>query len=758
MKKNQKKSQRSMPITVVDWLLKFVFVGMIGVAILFVVSFFQLPKLDVESMIRPNDSFVYDKNDKVVGTISRKKENQTNITYNDLNQNLINILVGTEDSSFFNHHGVDFVNTVESAFTSLSGSSKSGGSTITQQIVGWTHLDRNKKTVTRKAQEILLSLRIERSVSKEEIMEMYYNYFFYGRNNIHGVEKASEYFFDKKAGEMDTVQTALMVGTLNAPTAYNPLGRFDERTGEHFNYSKNRLDNVLLASKNQGYIGDNEYYLLQQVKVEDSVKINDTSKANKYNAYIDLVRREMEDKYKVNLSTTSTKIYTNMDIKAQKYADKISSGKAPGLELPDKDMNFGMILTNTQDGSIAAVGGGKQYRRGGKMLLNNAVDIKQQPGSAIKPIIDYSPAYEYLHWGNRHVISNAPYKYPGTNTPIRNTDGQSGGMMTIDAALANSRNLTAVRAMEAVVNKVGFKGLNEYLTSLGLDFKDSELTYAYGLGGTETGLSPSQMNGAYQAFGNGGKYIEPWTIRYYTDPDGKKIENPTKPKQAIDERTAFMMATALELSTQKSVLLGATNFSGTPHAAKTGTSNWGKEGAQYGIPNLSPKDSWVSGFTSKYTLSVWSGFDAKGIKKGRYPNWGREHDYAAILWGAMMRKVTTGNEKSYLNQKPPKGIVGSGYGGYYYSENGQFQEFNPDNYSVDVLLDGGNLVVNFDQITDVNGVNSRVKIGDQIFDGSGTYPIKEKQKFTVYYSYNGERHKKKSGCIENKKIVKKCSK
>jgi membrane peptidoglycan carboxypeptidase len=437
-------------------------------------------------------------------------------------------------------------------------------------------------------------------------------------------------------------------------------------------------------------------------------------------------------------------------------------------------MNFGFLMTRTQDGAVMAVGGGKQYKNNGNMLFNNATELKQQPGSAFKPIIDYAPTFEFLHWGNRAPISNKAMNYPGTNTPIRNYDGTTGGVMTMDQALATSRNLTAVRALEAVVDKVGFDGLNKFLTSLGFNFTDKELAYAYALGGTNTGVSPEQMNGAYQAFGNGGKYIKPYSIRYYIDQaTNKKISNPTKPVQAIDVRTAFMISTSLELSTQKSNLITTANFYSAPYAGKTGTSNWGTEGAQYGIPNLSPKDTWFAGFTSEYTLSVWAGYDAKGIKKGKFPNWGAEHDYSAYIWGSMMRAMVNGKEKSYLDQTPPSGIKQSNfdpktpapfkfpYGGsggqvgYFYSDNMPngyaAPTFDPKNTKISASLSGTKLTVTFNN-TGVAGVQEVVMINGKRVGGGGTYTLNDKQTFTAYYIYEGKQYANLTGCAKGGKL------
>lgn len=764
MSKKTNKQKRPKGIRIANaFLVSSLFVFLL-IGVIIVVFYFKLPPLKADKMVMQNDSYVYDKNNKLIGRISRKQENQENIKYSQLNQSLINSLVGTEDANFFSHKGIDIISTLEKTFNQIvkSGDS-SGGSSITQQIIGWSHLDRNEKTYSRKLQEILLALKAEKQVSKTDIITLYLNYFFYGKNNIHGIQRASEYFFNKNAYDLDYIQAALMTGTINAPTNYNPLGRYDTTNKKYINYSKQRLDTVLLSNFNHGYLNGPEYYLLQQVKVENTVNLNNSSAFSaKYSAYIDLVKREMQDKYKIDFTKNSLHIYTTMDPKAQTIADKITADKQPGAHMPDKDMDMAFLVSNTQTGAIAAVGGGKQYKNGGIDLMNNAIDIKKQPGSAFKPIIDYSPAYEYLHWEERHVLSNAPYKYPGTNTSIRNADGQSGGYLSIDAALASSRNLTAVRALEAVVNKIGFKELNKYLTNLGFEFSDDELTYAYALGGTNTGVSPLQMNGAYATFGNGGKYIKPWTVRYFiNDANGEKTENTTKPIQAIDERTAFMMSSALERGTKKSTILPYVGVYGIPgnYVAKTGTTNWGHEGAQYGIPNLSIKDSWIAGFNDQYTISAWTGFDINGIKKGKSPSMGAEHDYAASIFTVLMRKLSSDNQKSYTKATPPKGIV-KGYNGWVYSDNPNrtFKpQINEKDFKISASYDTINKTINFsfNNVTTPDGKKPQyyVQIGNNYGTSAGNYKINNNESFIAYYTYNDQKYGTVTGCVKNNKIT-----
>lgn len=754
------------------------FLGLVTFLVLIITSPNQFTK---ELIYRPNDTLVFDNKKKLVGKISQKREHGEhveNIKYDDLNQGLINSLVGTEDSSFFNHNGLDVVNTVEGAASSLVGTKK-GGSSITQQIIGQTHVGRlGNSSVSRKAREIYLSLIAETQLTKSQILESYFNYFDFGQNNIKGVELASKFFYDTPASNMDYVQSTILVGTLNAPTSYNPLGGYIDGVG-HVNYSQKRLENVLLANKNQGYLSDKEYFLLQQTKIEDTVKINRATTSNKYQDFIDVVAQEMQEKYDIDPFVESLKVYTTMDRKTQYHAAQLTNKKH--VQVPNNKLNFGFVLSKTQTGEIVALSGGNQYRKDGAYLYNNAVDNKQQPGSAFKPIIDYSPTFEFLHWSDRTPISNAPYTYPGTNTQVRNVDGTSGGILTMDSAIASSRNLTALRAMEAVYNKVGMDGLTEYLNKLGFEFEKGEVVPAYGLGGLKTGVTPKQMNGAYQAFGNGGKYIEPYTVLSYETEDGKVSEAKHEATQAIDEKTAFMTATTLERSTKlPGAYISTANYNSSPYAAKTGTSNWDESGAKYGIPNLSPKDTWYTGFTSEYTMSSWGGYDPKDIKKGYYPGFNDgSHDYSAKLWGNMMSFVSNGKEKSYLDMKPPEGIVKASFNSrveppfkkgsasaYFYSDNlptgyaaiKEKEDNDDDNekdLNVSLSAGGGSVSAKFGE---VDGYTPVLVVGGENASGSSSMSLaaNDYDQVFAYYTKGNQQYAGVSACYFNGKLYKKC--
>ncbi|MDR3215034.1 MAG: transglycosylase domain-containing protein [Bacilli bacterium] len=766
------------PLRRLDTFLKASFI--IG-AFVFIICFFIIitsPHQFTKALVyRKDDTIVYDKDNKQIGKISQQRsegENVLNVDYDDLNQGIINSVVGTEDAKFFGHHGFDLINTIEDGSKTLLHLGKAGGSSITQQIIGQTHVGRiGNRSIPRKIREIFLSTIGETQLSKKEILQSYLNYFEFGQGNIRGVELASNYFFNHHVNANDYLQSSILVGTLNQPSTANPLGVLTD--DGYINNSQQRLEDVLLANKNQGYLTNNEYYLLQQVKIPNLVALNKKTTSNPYQDYIDVVAKEIKEKYNIDPFIQSLKIYTNMDTKAQKYANELTNKKH--VYVPNDKLNFGFIVSRTQTGEIVALSGGKQYRSNGAYLFNNAIDNKQQPGSAFKPIIDYSSAFEFLHWSDRTPISNAPYNYPNTGQAVHNVDGTSGGVLTMDAALASSRNLTALRAMQAVYDKVGMNTLTEYLNRFGFNFSDTEVVPSYGIGGLSHGVTPKEMSAAYQAFGNGGYYIEPFTIRKIISEDGNETKHEDNKKQIIDERTAFLTSTTLERSTKISgAYISTAGYYASPYAAKTGTSNWGVEGAKYGIPNLAGRDSWYVGYTTEYTMSSWTGYDAKEIAQGYYLNfYDGSHDYSATLWGAMMKFLANGKEKSYLSMTLPQGIEACSfdgktvpplrkawYGGiqaYCYSDNlpsGYSNNVDTSKLNISLNNSGNTIIATFANAPDE--YVTHLVVGNQSDYGARSLSLaaNDYDTITAYYEVGGKRYQSINKCYYASKLYDTC--
>lgn len=781
-KKIKKFKNKGTKLRVLDIFLNVSFVLMVLGFVIMLVLTLQLPKLDFDKMVYPVDSYVYDSESKLVGTISRKEENQQNIKYDDMNQSVINTLVGTEDATFFTHQGLDIINTTENGLKAIFAKGEAGGSSITQQLIGQVFLDRNDadkpmlERVSRKAQEILLSVQAENQSTKTELIETYWNYIYLAGPNVNGIEKASNYYFDRHASSLTQVDAIILTGTLNAPNFYNPLSG---KSKDGVYLPQKRYSNVLQAVKNQGYIGLDEYKLLSQVKIEDTVKINENSgNKNDYQAFIDAVVVELQTKYNVNPRETSMQIYTTMDRKLQDYANEINQGEI--VAYPEKNMNMGFILTKTQTGEIQALGGGTQYNKSGSYLFNNATQNLQQPGSAFKPVIDYAPTFEYLKWGDRAPISNDKYVYPGTNIQVRNYDGKQGGVLTMDSALATSRNLTALRALDAVAAEIGYDGIAKYLKKQNFSQVGDTVDGSAGLG--TIAVTPKELAGAYATFGNKGMYIEPFTVKYFVDTDGVKTENKTEATRVMEETTAFMMSTSLERSTKTSAFTSNAGYNKSAYAAKTGTSNHGAESAQYGIPNLAARDSWYTGYTTEYTATVWTGYDAEYVKKGKYIYTSAQHNFAARIWGSLMNKASNGKEQSWLAMDLPEGIVKAtfdpnvpapfkkpGLGqksatGYFFSSNLPSGTSDPKLSTTDFVLSvdatTGGANITYKAYADVPEVKYLYKVNGKEYTATVTpqnVKLKNKDTIIAYYSYNDKQYGTISKCYYENKLYNTCN-
>ena len=257
-----------------------------------------------------------------------------------------------------------------------------------------------------------------------------------------------------------------------------------------------------------------------------------------------------------------------------------------------------MVVLNNENSGISAIYGGKNFKFGG---FNYATQSKLQPGSSIKPILDYAPAVEYLGWSTNQIIQDT--KIEGSE--IQNWDRAYHGNVTMNYALTMSLNIPAIRTFQAV----GFKNVQKYARSVGMEVKDESITTA--IGGSSDGYSPLQMAGAYVPFSNGGYYQTPKTIKKVYDNDGVEIRSFSKndKKQVLKESSAYIMTSMLRNVVNGTARQAA--IGGADMGVKTGTTTFSQEDAdKYGFDiNNSAKDSWVVGYTSGYTLSIWQGFD-----------------------------------------------------------------------------------------------------------------------------------------------------
>ena len=241
-----------------------------------------------------------------------------------------------------------------------------------------------------------------------------------------------------------------------------------------------------------------------------------------------------------NAFTDGLKIYTTLDPNAQTHVETVLNGQS-NVKFPDEEMQAGITLLDTKTGAIRAIGGGRN--QGVKRGFNYAIDTRRQPGSTIKPILDYGPAIEYLGWSTYEQLVDEPYTY-SDGTPINNWDRQFMGQMSMRKALYLSRNIPALKALQ----KVGTEKADKFATGLGFDFKNVYESYAIGgLGGKDSGVSPLQMAGAYATFGNEGIYNKPFTVTKIVLRDGEtEIQGQMESHVAMKDSTAYMITDMLK--------------------------------------------------------------------------------------------------------------------------------------------------------------------------------------------------------------------
>ena len=627
------------------------------------------PELDISKFTNTESSVIYDENGDMIaelGTTIRE-----NVSYDDLPQVLVDAFVAVEDSRYFEHNGFDVPRFTKALLSNLRTMSFSqGGSTFTMQLVKNTYFSNDEtgqtasrsglSGVERKVQEIALAMELESSneVNKKTILELYLNKLNFGGNrNIRGVQKASEYYFGKNVSELNLAESAMLAGIINAPNAYNPFNNLELAT--------QRRNEVLYLMKYHGYISDEEYKLAKSIKVEDLlIDYSSSSKtsggnSSPYQAYIDAVVSEVYDLTGKDPYTDGMHIYTYMNKNIQKTMDSIQEGNYDGIDFPDDEFELASIAINNQTGEIAGILGGRNYASGGALLLNHATEQKKQPGSAIKPILDYVLAFENLGWATSHVLVDKPIVYAGTSIVVANANGTYRGEVTLADALGNSLNTTAIQTLQAVLDAKGKDYVVDYLNSMGIDIDKEDFDIQCGIGGNKITVSCEQLAAAQGALLNLGQYTTPHTIKRIEFLDGSTPITPTYTStQTVSSEAAYMMDTLL----YSNVSGGYANLmqiliDDYPVYAKTGTTDWGTSGQAYGIPDGSIKDAWMVGSTTEYTVCTWIGYERAQKDKQSYITLS---DYLSNIQGKTTNAILDATVSEYGTPKTlerPSGVV-----------------------------------------------------------------------------------------------------
>ncbi|MEO2076426.1 MAG: PBP1A family penicillin-binding protein [Bacillus sp. (in: firmicutes)] len=553
------------------------------------------PELDPKLLKDPIPSKILDKDGKQITEVGAVKREYVN--YKDIPKQVENAILATEDYRFYKHHGIDPIRLAGAVLANLQhGFGAEGGSTITQQVVKNSFLT-HEKTLKRKVQEAWLSYKLEQQYTKHQIFEMYVNKVFVSENS-HGIATAAKIYYGKELKDLTLSEAAQIAGMPQSPNNYNPFN--------HPDLAQERRDIVLTLMHQHGYITKQQMEETKKVSVASTVLPPEKRNVDKdpYDSFVDAVIDEVKETTDFDIFTDGLTIYTTLDTNAQDYVEKILNSKEGIIKYPDEDFQAGISLLDTKTGEIRAIGGGRnqQVKRG----FNYAIDTKRQPGSTIKPVLDYGPAIEYLNWGTYEMIEDKPITY-STGKKFGNWDQKYKGPMTIRTALQLSRNTPAVQALQ----QVGLDKAMDFALGLGIPLKEIYESYAIGgFGGKTVGVSPLEMAGAYSAFGNNGMYTKPHAIKKIKLRDGTMISSEPKPKLVMKDSTAFMITDML-----KSVLVSPgtgtrAKVPGLPIAGKTGTTNYtDEEMKRWNIKSSSSvPDAWFTGYTTNYTASIWTGY------------------------------------------------------------------------------------------------------------------------------------------------------
>lgn len=632
------------------------------------------PTLHVEDLVSPDSTTVYDnEGNKIMELGMYLREN---IEYKDMPNCLIDAFLAIEDSRFFEHPGFDIPRFTKAAIENFKTRDFSqGGSTVTMQLIknSYYSIDADDQStiaeregmggIKRKMQEIVLALELElkTDVTKQEIIAMYINKVNYG-NNIRGVQKAALYYFGKDAKNLNLTESAFLAGLINSPNTYNPYNDlykndnyYLDPDSEYLKAGTARRNEVIDLMLMHGYITEAEAELAKSVRIEDllvGVDVSFTEMNEKYQAYIDAVIDEVIDSTGESPYDTGMQIYTNMNPYMQEYIyDMQNEAEYVGITFPNKLCQSAIVVMDNQNGSVEALGGGRGEQDSARQF-NRATSAYLNPGSSFKPIVDYALCLEALGYATSHTFTDMPYYLYGGSVLISNYDHQYYGDMLMTEALGRSQNTPAVQALAAVVEEKGEEYVIDYLNSIGFKFDYSDFDLQFAIGGNRCTVTPLQLAAAHAMFMNGGRYIKPHTINYIVYNDGR--DNFVADKQGVQrlsKETAWMMAYLEEYNMSgsfSSLMWYCKRYVDYPLYGKTGTTDWGDAGRDYGIPTGATKDSWLVMQTNKYTISCWTGYDQ--LEKGAYFS---TAEYQANTKSKIVTKILNELETHYTGEYDP---------------------------------------------------------------------------------------------------------
>ena len=590
---------------------KYVSIGFLTIVIaaivlgggLFLYYVSKAPALSESKLVATTSSKIYDNNNELIADLGA--ERRVNTQASEIPTDLVKAIVSIEDHRFFDHRGVDTIRIMGAALRNLQGQGGlQGASTLTQQLIKLTYFSTSTadQTISRKAQEAWLAVQLEQKATKQEILTYYINKVYMSNGN-YGMQTAAQNYYGKDLKELSLPQLALLAGMPQAPNQYDPYS--------HPEAALERRNLVLSEMKDQNYISAEQYEKAINTPITDGLQ--SLKSANSYPAYMDNYLKEVIDQVEqetgYNLLTTGMEVYTNVDKNVQQRLWDVYNTDEY-VAYPDDEIQVASTIVDVTNGKVLAQLGARHQSSNVSFGINQAVETNRDWGSTMKPITDYAPALEYgVYDSTASIVHDVPYNYPGTDIPVYNWDHGYFGNITIQYALQQSRNVTAVETL----NKVGLDRAKTFLNGLGIDYPSIHYANAISSNTPESnkkyGASSEKMAAAYAAFANGGIYHKPMYINKIVFSDGSEKEFSDAGTRAMKETTAYMMTEMM-----KTVLVYGTGRGAylpwLPQAGKTGTSNYTDNEIEKYIKNtgyVAPDEMFV-GYTRKYAMAVWTGY------------------------------------------------------------------------------------------------------------------------------------------------------
>lgn len=582
-------------------------------------------------------SIVYDANGQQISTLKGEKDVYY-LEYDEIPAYATAAMVSIEDKKFYRHNGID-VKAILRAVKAMieNGEVTQGGSTITQQLARNVFLNQDVKW-ERKVEEMFIAVELEKIYSKDKIMEFYMNNIYFG-NGYYGIQAASKGYFNTEVKNLSLSQIAFLCAIPNNPTLYDPV--------EHSENTVKRRDRILSNMLEDGKIGQQTY----EEAVAETITLNRPEKTKydyvetyTYNCAVRAImaqegfefktefaseeeKQTYETNYKIayedcqkSMYTKGYRIYTSIDLNMQQQLQEaVDSNLAEFTEQNEEGiytLQGAAVCIDNHTGYVKAIVGGRNQNLPG-YTLNRAYQSFRQPGSAIKPLIVYTPALERQYTPDSVVSDEKIEDGPS------NAGDYYEGDITLRYAVEKSKNTVAWNLLAELTPEVGLSYLEEMNFSK-LEAEDERLTSA--LGGFTTGVSPVEMTAAYAALENEGKYREPTCIVKITDADGVTLyETQMEEKQVYKSNATRMMTDMMVSVMQEPQGTGyGLALENMPCAGKTGTTN-------------DNKDGWFAGYTSYYTTCVWVGYDMPkelpGLSGASYPG---------SIWKTFMEQIHQG--------------------------------------------------------------------------------------------------------------------